>query len=456
MSALWVMLQQPWHEQRQQRLLWISWVFAAGAVGAPLLGAWLGAPRPGMGIGLGTLGSLAFLWWGVFVRSAVMQNQPAHAVLVPRLRRRLILLTVMVWAAGSVALAIPVSLMTGHFGPVLCGIGFMMLFVLALQRYIWLAVLPAAVIFLNPAMSRAVAAVSQMFAALGDAGILAGGVLLNALLAAVVLRLVFPRGGDRHQKWFAALQKQDETRRTGLFAARLDGWHTAIHGGYGRTVESGAGSLLLHAMGPQAHWGAMLKSGALLAVLALAAGIWQPPQDVSETLASVVLLPAALMPPMIFAVQLRLLMQRSTGEQALLRLSPAAPAARQFNRELARAMAGRFLACWLISTASVALAGMLYAQSFWMPPALPAMAAIALGAGAMILQDYASLPSLKNNSSAMLAPIAVASALAAFAGETALPWAWIAAACVPLAAWLWRLRWQGMMAARPAFPAARG
>jgi hypothetical protein len=459
MMAYWIMLQQPWHEQRQQRMVWLSWIFAAGAVAAPLLGSWLGHPRPGAAIGLAMLGSLALLWWGMFARSVVMQNQPAHAVLVPRLRRRLIRLTAVMWAVSSPVLAAAAALLIGHFWPVLCAVGLILLFVVALQRYIWLAVLPAAVVFLNPVMARVVAAVSRLFEELGEAGIVACGLLLNVLLAAVVLRAVFPHGGERHRRWFAALQKQAETRRTGLFAVGQDGWQGALHSGYGRMVESGArqaGSLLLHALGPQAHWISMLKSGALLAALGLAASLWQQPQDISHTLAGFVLLPIVVMPPMVFVTQLRLLMLRSTGEQSLLRLSPAAPAAAQFNRKLARALAGRFLACWAIALASAALAGMLYTRSLWIPPALPAMAVIALGAGAMTLRDYAVLPRLKRGSDAMLAPISVASGLAAFAGIAPLPWGWAAVVCVPLAAWLWWSRWQRMAAARPAFPAARG
>lgn len=473
MKAWQAMLVKPWQEQRQQRQLWFSALLAAIVIGAPLaVHALTGNGRVSSMVGGSILLCIVFVWWGLFVRSAVLQNHPANAVLVPGLRRGLLRLTGVLWLALSLACAAAGSLLFGHFGLMLCGFAIFLLYVIAVQRFAWLAFMPLGLIVLNALASGSIFAAGEWLGqTLGEDGIVAAGLVLNAVLALILLRQLFPAGGDRHHAWHGRLQCSAAQLNNGSLAAGQQGemgrkllallnrpyWQRFENDVRVRRGAMDRHAMLLHALGPRTQASSVLACLVVLGIVFLSTGS-APPGSVTYGFINVFLGPFALLPALIFPVQQRLALQRTAGEQGLLRLSPDMPAAAGFNRVLGVALVRYFLFTWLLSVGVIAGAAMLATRSLWIPHSLPATAVLGLAAGAFTLRDYASLKKLPFGSSALLPPMlgAIAIAILAMVAGSQVPWMWLTLASVPLTAWLWWRRWQKMLAAPPAFPAARG
>jgi hypothetical protein len=146
-----------------------------------------------------------------------------------------------------------------------------------------------------------------------------------------------------------------------------------------------------------------------------------------------------------------------TAEQRLVRLSPAAPMARELNRALARYLLARFCAMWAL--ASVVTLAMLWVLGATGGEVLRALAVCgaALVLAAVLLRDYA-----RGVVAGRLQPVllAVAAAAALFLVPAAVRgqfdgqvWAWCAlAGAIAIGLFVWR-RWRCMVQAPPAFPA---
>lgn len=150
---------------------------------------------------------------------------------------------------------------------------------------------------------------------------------------------------------------------------------------------------------------------------------------------------------------------RRSGEQALVRLAPAAPEARAINRLLARYLLARFAAMWGLS--SLVTVAMLVVLGATVGEALRAAALFGawLAFAGVLLRDYARGVVASRLQPLVLAVAALAALLATsaamrgkFAGEL---WCAVALAGVTAAAlFVWR-RWRRMAQAAPAFPAGR-
>lgn len=473
MSAWRAILIQPWQEQRQRSQLWFTMLLVAIVFGAPaavlvLTRNWPVTSMVASSIAL----CIVFVWWGLFVRSAVLQNHPANAVLVPRLRQRLLRLTCLLWIVVSLLVAAVGSLLLGHFGLLLCGFAIFLVYVIAVQRFHLLAYLPLAVMMVNALASGSILdAAGRVAEALGEDGLIAAGLALNAVLAAVLLPQLFPAGGDRHHAWHGQLQRSAARLNEGSLAPALEGnwmrkllallnrpyWRRFGHDAQLHRLGGAQQAMLLHALGPRSQPASVLTCILVLCLVFLTTGS-NPLGSKAYEFINIFAVPFALLPAILFPVQQRLALQRTTGEQALLRLSPGMPAAPQFNQVLGIALAKYFVFTWLLAVGVIAGAAMLATRSVWIPHALPGMMFIGFAAGAFVLRDYASLPKLHNGANALLLPMISAGvgAVAAAALGPYLPWLWLAVAGTPLLAWLWWSRWRRMLAARPAFPAARG
>ncbi|MGB9991839.1 hypothetical protein [Pseudoduganella rhizocola] len=473
MSAWQAILIQPWQEQRQRSQLWFTALLAAIVAGAPaavllFTRNWRATSMVAASVAL----CIVFVWWGLFVRSAVLQSHPANAVLVPRLRLRLLRLTCLLWIVVSLLAAAVGSLLLGHFGLLLCGFAAFLLYVIAVQRFHALAYLPLALIILNSLASGSIfEAAGWLAGALGAAGLVAAGLALNAVLSALLLPQLFPAGGDRHHAWHARLLRSAARLNEGSLTPGQEGrvgrkllallnrpyWRRFEQDVQMRREVASQEAMLLHALGPRAQLGSVLTCVLVLGLVFLSTGR-NPLGSKAYEFVNIFVVPFALLPALLFPVQQRLTLQRTAGEQGLLRLSPGAPAAPDFNRVLGIALAKYFVFTWLLSIVVIAGAAMLATRSLWIPHAMPAITMLGFAAGAFVLRDYASLPRLHNGGNALLLPMvgAGAAAVAAAALGPHLPWMWITLAGLPLLAWLWWSRWQNMLAARPAFPAARG
>ena len=340
-----------------------------------------------------------------FLSGAAKLNTPAHARLVPRMRRRLMQLTTASWA-GATGLAALLAWGT-PLSPafVLLGTG------------TWLATLglvrsghragTAAQFMFFPAF---IVPGSVDFARqhLGHGAGFAMAIALMLALAAFTLRTMFMNGGDRHFALRTALKLQNERlspegqfkgRNSGRFAMRI--YLAAL-----RRDSAGhnGGKLLAHLLGAREHWTQHvlgLGSVALLAGIAM----FVLRQVGGETVRGLLASSAPMYASGIFIASFFEFRGRNTrlietrGEQALLRLAPVMPGrAPLFNRSLARLLLRNAAINWCV----------LLAASLWLtlaagaPPSLlvrqVCLACLTLPLIGFNLRDQARLSSMLDSS----------------------------------------------------------
>ena len=417
-------------------------------------------------LGLGAFW-LAVLWAGLFIPASVHLNSAANARLLPRQRHRLRQMAAAGWllttAGFMMALGIRAALP-------LVGL-YMLGFMLVRGGNKWamalLVVVPNWGVLLRqlpPAWLRALDS---------DAGLLASTALLLAAIA-WALHWLYPAGGDAHLDQRAERLKRVALLGTGKWTGNaqpsgMAGWgvmsayRTLLRRDIRRAYPD---TLLMHALGPVAHWSAWMPSMAILLILGIAVrlvmlrstgGVLDAGMQVAVDIG-----PAPLMMIILFSTaQYTQQMNKTRGEQALLRLTPLAGAAALLNRRLATQLLRRTLLNWAMLTVlmmvlvvlvggdraallrqlglcclagQVALAGLLgdYAGGFgwnaWL--GLRAGAVAFLQAGAAVLLGLAS-------------------------GGITWIWVWLVVVAIVTACVSVRRDWRRMLAAPPAFPAGR-
>jgi hypothetical protein len=414
---------------------------------------------------------LALFWTFSFVPGSIRLNSPINAWLLPRPRRRLLQMTTAYWllvtlgiAFGTGTWAVLPLVAFGTLGLVLLSAGNKHVPVLLVLggNGPWLAhiVLPSA-----------------------WANLLTGGAALWTLgilvLPAAVwgLRWLYPAGGDAYLE-----RRADQLKRVGRFDQCGDEKQPLPEGMAGwsnlsfyfvalrcnlrqHRRRADPAAMLMHALGPMAHWTAWIGAIAMMLLIGGAARIALARLHGSDVQALVAQLatvaPALLALTVAFSTaQYGQQLRRTRGEQALLRLTPLAGDAALLNRRLATRMLRQALAIWAVLTVAV------LAVTFFIgagPDALLRQLGLCCLAGqaAMmgLLGDYASERGGWNTALALraaafvLVEALVAMGLGRLTGTT--PWPWLVA--LPLAVCVGQLRhdWRRMLAAPPAFPAGR-
>lgn len=296
------------------------------------------------------LGVFLFAALTFFMPGAVRMNTPETARLVPRMRRRLIQLTVLVWA-GSTAVAVllaadtalPLALVALGVLTWLIGLG------LSAAGYQVGALFQVAPVLLSTAGRDHLSTVNL------DATSATIATLLLLALAARTLEWMFPNGGERHWKRRGAQARaMERTRPEGLLRqAPTTRWASKWYAAALRrsSQQRRPGALLVALFGPALHWTqryvpllAVLAAGAVIvAVSALFTGARQFD---TKWLG---LLSQALLFAQLFTYGQRTLRLADTRvEQALLRMAPAVPAApARFNRQLSAALLRMALLDWV-------------------------------------------------------------------------------------------------------------
>lgn len=410
---------------------------------------------------------LAFGWMMYFVPGAIKLNTPANATLVPRMRRRARQLTVLVWlaATGLATLLALGSALGAHL--VFLGVGFWLI-ALGLARAGHRAgmlvqfLVPMGIMF-HAAIPR------EWLAQLATWPALAVASLLMLALGAWTLDMMFPQGGDRHFRLQAAQKLvSDQTSVEGM--ARRPA-HSRLNLGVYRAAlgrdcaRRDAGALLMHVLGPAVHWSLrLLPLVSLLAIVALAllvvrrvasAGTMEAIAGGSWFFASSALF------VQLFDYERRLLrLDFTRGEQGLVRLAPAMPAAAPaFNRRLARRLLRSGLTEWAILSAFVLCVVALTGAPVAILSMQACICCLTLPLLASNLRDHAH----RSGSSGWrmflgwLLALGAAFLAAGFAqrafGTPLLPGAAFAAAVIAAAAVAWR--WRRLVAAPHAFPVGR-
>jgi len=350
-------------------------VTALAALAVGLL-VWIKTSDAGPALGAAArvvLGGLLIGYVMYFLSGAAKLNTPAHARLVPRMRRRLMQLTAAAWAGG-----------TGLAALLAWGTPLSPAFVL-LGMGTWLATLG----LVRSGHRAGTAAQFMFFPAflvpgsvdfarqhLGHGAGFAMAMALMLALAAFTLRTMFMNGGDRHFALRTALKLQTErlspegqlkARNPNRFAMRI--YLAAL-----RRDSAGhnGGKLLAHLLGAREHWTQQVLGLGSVALLAGVA-VFVLRQVGGETVGGMLTNVAPSFASGFFIASLFEYVRRNTrlidtrGEQALLRLAPVMPArAAVFNRSLARLLLTNAAIGWC----------MLLAASLWVTLAAGAPASL--------------------------------------------------------------------------------
>ncbi|MFP5391321.1 MAG: hypothetical protein ACLGI6_07215 [Gammaproteobacteria bacterium] len=395
----------------------------------------------GLGMPIGVAGSAVLLH---YVTAATRQNRPAHAVLVPRLTLLVRRGAVLLWVAMMLGWAL-VALAVPHGWLVMLGMNVGVL-TLALGRDDHAT---GIVLFVGEVTLIQFGGV-RLRDFMEQPAVLAVAVTLSLLAAWRVLIHVFPARG-------AALSPQAGTSHTprtsgGGLNARL------------RALDmrrSPPAALMLHALGPEQYRYAAFKPvamglGSAVLVTLLAPLVWPGHAPVLAHVPGLAGL--FCLPLIVFGVAFHYgaAIARSAPEQALYRLTPAAPRAPELNRVLATTLVRTLLVLWAVCTV------LLLAGSAWLE-----MDAIDLWReAALMLATLAWIGwPLRDHARPAGAPgwrgVVLGMAMTLLAGAAVLSvgqWTWWPVSLVVLAgvstAFIVR-RWRQMMAAPPAFPAGR-
>lgn len=345
----------------KRKVIWvICLLFAAG-------GAWLVYQDGGVKIGPGPVALIvlpvllvAMLYWLELAAGAVKQLTPANAQLVPRLRPRAIQL---VAACFIVFALLAIVLLGGIFGNKALWAAAVSAWLvgsamtrIGLQHGMALQFFPLLMMMLPRPVLQSVrdAAATQLGAALC-------GIVVVAV-AWYGVRVLFPTG-ERHFRQRAAVEKGVRALGQGggvdqhAMAMRTPrGWYAADLARAGRNRKA-RGELMLHALGPGAHWSVSASVLAALALVLVAGRVLieltsSDNQQAVSVVGGFVVFPLLLL----FASAPQRIVARAVvtaGEQALLRLTPAAPQARAFNRKLGDALMRRALIEWALVAAGL-------------------------------------------------------------------------------------------------------
>lgn len=324
---------------RDRRAMWAIWLLAMGGTLVVGFLVWIKAGvlfdalKFAVRVPVGVLLFAALTW---YTPGAVRMNTPETARLVPRMRRRLLQLTILVWATTTALVTlmladttlplslVPLMTLTWLVGLGLSAAGYQagsLLQVAPLLGTVWREHLPA--LTLGP----------------GAAAIAA---LLLLAVAARTLELMFPNGGERHWKRRGAQARAMERTRPEGLLRQAPTLRWAV-GGYAAALRRASRrprpvDLLLPIFGPALHW--TQRYVPLLVILAAALVIRGVFALFGGTgplgIKWLVLLCEGLLFAQLFIYGQRTLRLADTRvEQAVLRMAPSVPAAAaRFNRQL--------------------------------------------------------------------------------------------------------------------------
>lgn len=411
--------------------------------------------------------ALAFIWTFLFVPGSVRLNSPINAWLLPRQRHRLLQMTSAYWCIATLG----ISYGLGNWA-VLPIVGFAILslaLLMAGNKYVpYLLMLGGNV----PWLARAVLPPAWVEGITGSAVVWTSSILIVPV-AVWGLRWLYPAGGDA----FLA-RRGDQIKRIDRFARCGETRPTVPEGMawsgnlslYGvalrrECLRADPGTMLMHALGPMAHWTAWAGAVAMVFVVSAVVHIvldlpgGAPVQAFAGMLTGAG--PAMMALLVAFSTaQYGQQLRRTQGEQALLRLTPLAGDAALLNRRLATRLLRLALAVWAVLTAVLMGASFVFGTG---PDGLLRQLGLCCLAGQVammgLLGDYAGSRGgwnwalgLRAGAYALVQAL-VAVALGKLTGTTA--WPWLIELSLAVCLVQLRLDWKRMLAAAPAFPAGR-
>ncbi|WUR11144.1 hypothetical protein E7V67_015605 [[Empedobacter] haloabium] len=471
------LLRQPVLSWRLSRSAWIAWGLLGGAL---LAFAAFGIGQDDWRAGILAAGFFltAFVTacWLELLGSAIRQNQPALACLVPGQHRRIVTAVAAAWSLAALLVAGLFGLPFGHFGYVLLAAAAAFLFLAALQQWPWLLLVPLAVMIVDRFVPLVPGAgMRAVHATLGETGLTLAGLALLLGLAAFVQRRLLPRGGDRHLAWQRRYDARAQAMKEALalpgqeYAAawRPSAWlqqpylaglrRLTERAGWARPPRNRAQALLF-ALRSASHPGAMLGALATAVAFVLAAGSRLGQGLDRDGLAGLSCVILVVTPLVTHVHAVLAALQRYRTEQALLRLTPAAPRSAAFNRQLGGALLARFGLLWLACVASASLSAAVLAPGVAAQGAVGISAALTLLLAPALLRNHAASrrlsPQVITLVIAAVVALSVLLRIVVVVWRDDMPWLPIAAIVVA-AVWLTWRGWRRLPALPPAFPAGR-
>jgi len=405
----------------------------------------------------------------LFVPGSQMLNSAANARLLPRQRRRLIQLAAAGWLLQSAA-------WTAAFGnwavfPLagLCMLGTSLTFAGFLPG-ILLIVLPTNWLLI----SRVLLSPALVESLQGTPGLLAATAMV-LLATAWGLHWMYPAGGDAHldkrAKHLERIQRMqsggswshnvESGTMTGSSVLRFYAAALRRDCGGGKPPAD-PGRMLMHALGPAAHWSIWIASVIVMVAIGLAIHllvVWRGVGASDAFRAGIGSGLTGFVAMILFSTaQLGQSIGKTRGEQALLRLTPLLGDTRLLNRRLATQLLRRAAFNWLGLTATVLVVTLLIAGPEMLPRQLGLCALAGQAAMMGLLGDYAgdggwNLPRALGAGLVALVVGGIAIGLARLTGISV--WVWIPVLALVVAAIQLRRSWTRMLAAPPAFPARR-
>jgi hypothetical protein len=458
-----MLLRQPVLLRRPLGTPWVQWLLLAVVAGFGAL-AYLFKSQAAAGLALLAGAALLLLWWGLFLATIGLQFGHRGAALVPYLRRIALPTTV----AVCLCLVLVATLSAGGvFGrhalwALMAGWALAAVALIVAGRptlgFLALAPLPKALVeFQDFAQFTAPLATPE--------GIAAGVVLLGASMFYALRRLTAGHDGDPAHPSFAE-RWSHVTGGTQPKPVKLFKVYAAIYAACLRRdcARRDRQNLLMHSLGSSMHWTGSL-SLQIPMLLVSAASCLIPALSFGQTVA---LITGAMLAWPMFLLQNLARVAAGQPEQALLRLAPGMPASDGLNRMLASGLLKLFFKNWIAAMACAAL--LLALADVSQKQFIESMASMSVSVllAAAMLRNFALgskgrdrfvLPLLYGLTFVLMFSVMLLPAFAAFGSQTLL-----ASGVVQLCLYLFplslaglavRWRWRAMLAAPPAFPAAR-
>jgi hypothetical protein len=424
----------------------------------------------GIGLLVRTLLGLGSFWFGIvwamlFVPASIVMNSPANARTMPGQRRRLMQMAAAGWALETAAFGAAL----GSWAAVPIVGGYLLGFCLLRAGSAYGGV-PVFLACLWPILSRHVLPPALVDGLTTVPGLLLLGVLLLPA-GGWTLRWLYPAGGDAHlEQRGERIKRMQRWESKGLWTpgelgglsrwSRRQVYEAALRRDCGRPR---AGAMLMHALGPVAHWSSWLAG--LAVILAFGIGVrlllsWRGGPALHDFAQGAA---AAGFGGMVIAVlfvtaQFGQQIRNTRGEQALLRMTPLAGDAALLNRRLAVGLLKGALRNWTLTTAVILAVSALIGE----PGALVSQLASCCLAGQVamfgLLGDYAERGGWSPSRvlwSGLLAVLETMLALGLGWATGTAPWWWMAGIAVAGSGVQLRHSWRRMLAAPPAFPAGR-
>jgi hypothetical protein len=466
------LLSQVMHDRAASRLLVrSSWLIAACILAQLTFVSVTGNSVLGNALLLGLVCGVAYLWCGAFLKSAVQQNLPSNAVLVPGLRHSLMRLTAWLYLGATLLTAVLGGVLLGHAGYGLLAGGLFSIYILYAQRYYGLNFAPSVIVIGSLWVSKhPLTELMRLLDAGGEPLLTAIGAVLLALLGKHALHSVFPRGGDRHWAWHQRQKRQLLRTRDGVLNNEPGHglrWLAWLRRPYNAALRADSrngasqGRQMMHVLGTAAHDGGAIAYAVVSAAIMAAAGRYMTGRSdpVAVMVSSTMMQGMLMLSLLIYASTVSFHIMRFSTEQGLYRLTPAAPASAHFNRVLMGMLLFRCLRLWLISALAIGCIDAVILGQLEVRGITYALAMLVLPFAALVLRDYASAPARPNGVLAVVMSSLVVAAYIALSVvdqmHPGLPLFWFGNCVGLVTAIVLRLRWQQVIALPPVLPAGR-